>query len=134
MRSGGSKGAMSQLLDEMAKAGVPSSFPGLVAYLTVAAMDNRKNPEQVLRSAKELYTILSKLSHNTPVRMPEQLPEEVFAGWGDESRLAFAAIVAFSCRRMSLYERHSALPATKLRNISGRRVTVEAVRAAPLLE
>ena len=136
MRSGGSKGAMSQILDEMlpSKAGVASSCPGLIAYLTVAATDNGKNPEQVLRSAKELYPYLSKLLHSTPVGMPEPLPEDVFTGWGDESRLAFAAVVTLSGRRMSFYARRVTPPATKLRNISGCRVTVEAVRAAPLLE
>ena len=136
MRSGGSKGAMSQVLDELlpAKQDVKSSCPGLIAYLTVAATDNGLNPEQVLRSAKELYPSLSKLSHSTPVGMPEQLPEDVFAGWGEESRLAFAAIVTFSGRRMSFYARNSALAPYKLRNISGCSVTVEAVRAAPLVE
>lgn len=104
-RSGGSKGAMAQVIDELlpAKAGAASSCPGLIAYLTVAAEDNAMSPEQVLRSAKELYSDLSKASHSAPIGMPSQLPEELFIGWGAESRLAFEAIVTFSGRRMSFY-------------------------------
>jgi len=136
VRSGGSKGVMSQVIDELlpAKAGVASSCQGLIAYLTVAATDNELNPEQVLRSAKELYSVMSKPVHSIPIGMPEPLPEEVFSAWGAESRLAFSAIVTFSGRRISFYARRGALSPYKLRNISGCSVTVEAIRAAPLVE
>ena len=66
--------------------------------------------------------------------MPSQLPEELFIGWGAESRLAFEAIVTFSGRRMSFYARRGSTAVTKLRNVSGCRSTVEAVRAASLIE
>ena len=136
VRSGGSKGAMSQVIDELlpTKAGVPSSCPGLVAYLTVAAEDNDMRPEQVLRSAKELYADLSKLSHTIPIGMPKQLPEELFNGWGAESRVAFEAIVTFTGRRLSFYAYRSTIATTKLRNISGCHATVETIRAASLVE
>lgn len=135
-RSGGGKAAMAQIVSELlpAKAGVASTCPGLVAYLSVAAADNALGEEQVLRAANELYASLSTLAHSTHVAGANSLPADVFDGWGRETLVAYAAIVTFAGRRLSFYVRGGGVDTVKLRAIKGCSVTAAAVREAALLE
>ena len=106
-----------------------------IAYLAVAAKGNELSEEQVRRAANELYAQLSARSHGQSVWLGDAAPPtEILSSWGGEARVAYAAIVTFSGRRLSFYVRGSEMDAIKLRSIQGSRVTIEAIRVAPLLE
>jgi hypothetical protein len=117
-----------QRLNELlgAKEGEEGACPGLTAYMSVAASDNGVGREPVLRAARELYLSLSALAHGTALYSAEGVPADIFSGWGQETLVAYAAIVSFSGRRISF---NSALKETlvplKLRSLREMKATAE---------
>ena len=109
--------------------------PGFVAYLRVAADDNSVDPEGVLVEAGKLYATLCLRSHgDTPVSSAA-LSSAVFDNLGDTALVAYAGIVHFSGRRISLYDQaRTALPLV-MRTEHGCRATEATIRRSlPLFE
>ena len=98
------------------------------------AADHGLGEDPVLRAARELYASLSSLAHGTAVDGAAALPAELFAAWGKESLVAYAAVVSFSGRRVAFYgEVKEVLVPLKLRSLRETKATAEAVLASALL-
>ena len=109
--------------------------PGFGAYLRVAALDNGVDSVGVLTEARKLYATLCSRPHGDAPGGSAALPSAVFDGLGRTALVAYAGVVHFSGRRLSLYDEVRAALPLVMRTERGCRATEAAIRASlPLVE
>ena len=109
--------------------------PGFVAYLRVAAADNGVDPEGVLDEVRKLYPTLCSRAHGDAPEGSADLASAVFDNLGRTALVAYAGVVHFSGRRISLYDAARAALPLVMRTERGCHATEAAIRSSlPLVE
>jgi hypothetical protein len=109
--------------------------PGFVAYLRVAAADNGVDPEGVLDEVRKLYPTLCSRAHGDAPEGSADLASAVFDNLGRTALVAYAGVVHFSGRRISLYDAARAALPLVMRTERGCHATEAAIRTSlPLVE
>ena len=108
------------------------TFPGMAAYLKVVEEDNGLARGVLAKSASIMYHALCTPLHARPVA---QLPARVFSAIGENGRIAFAALVAFSGRNVDMYQPTGATVPVVLRvkPMQGLSATLEHIRGSAKL-
>ena len=80
-------------------------FPAVAAYLQVVEEDNGLARGVLAKSAAVVYPALCTPLHARPAgAQVDSLPAEVFSAIGENGRIAFAALTAFSGRNVGMYQ------------------------------
>lgn len=82
---------------------------GLKAYLTVAAIDNQENPNNLFEDAGKLWSLFSSPAHSQGPNANSMFPTALFTTNGRSTMIAFAAVLRFSGRNIKLYDDTSGL-------------------------
>ena len=140
--SGGKPGATrTEQLKALLSVGREARCPGLVAYLKVAASDNKVAEKDVLSAAERLFQRLSERVHSEAAAGTTALPVEVFDPSGRAFMVALAAFARFTGRDIALYALeggHGTVPVQlQLRALAANTpactVTEEQLRKAPFV-
>jgi hypothetical protein len=109
--------------------------PGLKAYVRVAAIDNGVPPDDALKEARKLYASFCSRAHSDAPEGTAGISSVVFDNAGRTALVAYAAIVHYTGRSISMYavDDWSATLPLKMRTLRDCKATEAMIRASPLL-
>ena len=112
-------------------------YESLKAYVRVAATDNGVPPDDALKEARKLYTSLCSRAHADAPEGSEGISSVVFDSVGRTALVAYAAIVHYTGRRISLYADYNGSPRAalplKMRTRHDDKATEDSIRLSPLM-